>query len=103
MAAFDTTRPMSNASGVGSFTKFVASAFGAVAAWNDNRVTRNALAKLTDRNWTISVCAARTSTKLKFFTNSIHNQAAQDRLRGFSIGSTRFEASKIGASNQGQR
>lgn len=59
MAAFDTTRPMSNASGVGSFTKFVASAFGAVAAWNDNRVTRNALAKLTDRELDdIGLCRA---------------------------------------------
>jgi uncharacterized protein YjiS (DUF1127 family) len=49
MAAFDTSRPMSSAAGVGSFTKFLASAFGAIANWNDQRVTRNALSKLTNR------------------------------------------------------
>ena len=49
MAAFDTSRPMSSAAGVGSFTKALASTFGAIANWNDQRVTRNALNKLTDR------------------------------------------------------
>ncbi|WP_420861118.1 DUF1127 domain-containing protein [Algirhabdus cladophorae] len=49
MAAFDTSRPMTNAAGVGSFSKFIASTVGAVAAWNDRRVTRNALDKLSDR------------------------------------------------------
>lgn len=59
MAAFDTSRPMAHAAGVGSFTKFIANAFGAVASWNDDRVTRNALSKLTDRELDdIGLCRA---------------------------------------------
>ena len=48
MAAIDTTRP---AAGLfaGSVTAFFARVFGAVAAWNDARVTRNALSKLSAR------------------------------------------------------
>lgn len=50
MAAFDTTRPAYGAAPVaghffGVFSKLVAQ----VVAWNDARVTRNALSALTDR------------------------------------------------------
>lgn len=48
MAAFDTTRPTAILS-AGSFTNFVASAFGAFAEWNDARTTRNSLGKLSAR------------------------------------------------------
>ena len=49
MASFDTTRPMADGHSFGErlsslFTGFV----GALAAWNDARVTRNALSKLSD-------------------------------------------------------
>ena len=50
MAAFDTTR---TAYGTDSFVSRIGSLFasmtGTVAAWNDARVTRNALAQLSDR------------------------------------------------------
>jgi len=49
MAAFDTSRPMSSAAGVGSITKVLASVYGAIANWNDNRMTQKTLSKLTDR------------------------------------------------------
>ena len=45
MASFDTSRPVAGLS-VGNF--FV-SMFSTVAAWNDARVTRNSLSKLTAR------------------------------------------------------
>lgn len=50
MAAIETTRPahVGTLTG-GRLSKFVASLLGAYAAWNDARVTRNALAKLSDR------------------------------------------------------
>lgn len=47
MAAFDMTRP--SAATNGGFFKPVLSAFAAVAAWNDARVTRNALSGLSNR------------------------------------------------------
>jgi len=45
MTTIDTIRPM-NVSRIGNF---IASAFNALVSWNDARVTRNALSKLTDR------------------------------------------------------
>ena len=50
MAAVQTTRPAP----FGAITtyraiQFASTAFGSVVAWNDARVTRNALGKLTDR------------------------------------------------------
>ena len=48
MAAFDTTRPAVGLS-AGRFSGFLVNVFGAVAAWNDERVTRNTLSKLTNR------------------------------------------------------
>ena len=50
MAAFDTTRPAyGSVMTVSRISSFVASVFGNVVAWNDARVTRNALASLSDR------------------------------------------------------
>ena len=48
MAAFETSRPASGLFG-GRLSALVASVADAVIAWNDLRVTRRALAKLTDR------------------------------------------------------
>lgn len=48
MAAFDTTRPAAGVSAA-SISAFVARTVGAVAAWNDARVTRKALSKLSAR------------------------------------------------------
>lgn len=48
MAAFDTTRPASGLS-AGTITSVFMSAFSAIAAWNDARVTRNSLSKLSAR------------------------------------------------------
>ena len=48
MAAFDTTRPASGLS-AGRISAVFANAFSAVAAWNDARITRNSLSKLTAR------------------------------------------------------
>ena len=50
MAAYETTRtaPFGAISTYRLIT-FVRGAFATVAAWNDTRVTRNALAKLSDR------------------------------------------------------
>lgn len=50
MAAVETTRPAP----FGAITTYRAinglwNAFGALAAWNDARITRNALGKLSDR------------------------------------------------------
>ena len=50
MAAFDTTRPAYGAAPVaGQIKGFVANLVAQVVAWNDARVTRNALSSLTDR------------------------------------------------------
>lgn len=48
MAAFDATRPTAVLS-AGRITHFVSSAFGTVATWNDARITRKTLSKLTAR------------------------------------------------------
>ncbi len=50
MAAFDTTRPAyGSSSAVSSFFGFFSGIVASVAAWNDARVTRNALSALSDR------------------------------------------------------
>lgn len=48
MAAFDTTRPTTGHS-AGQMTSIFASAFATIANWNDARITRNTLSKLTTR------------------------------------------------------
>ena len=48
MASFDTTRPVAGHS-AGKITSFFVNMFGAFAAWNDARITRNSLSKLTAR------------------------------------------------------
>ncbi len=48
MAAFDTSRPASGLS-AGNVATFFINMFGAVAAWNDARITRKSLSKLTAR------------------------------------------------------
>lgn len=48
MAAFETSRPAQGLFG-GRLANLVSSLFGTFAAWNDARVTRNALARLSDR------------------------------------------------------
>lgn len=48
MATFETTRPAQGFFG-GRLSTLVVSLVAAVAAWNDARVTRNALSKLSDR------------------------------------------------------
>lgn len=48
MAFFDTTRPVAGLS-AGKVSAFVASIVSAVAAWNDARITRNSLSKLSAR------------------------------------------------------
>ncbi|MGC1496798.1 MAG: DUF1127 domain-containing protein [Sulfitobacter sp.] len=50
MAAFDTTRPAyGSVLAVSRISSFFANTIANVVAWNDARVTRNALATLTDR------------------------------------------------------
>lgn len=49
MAAFDTTSPLANGTAFGRLSHFIVTAVAAVAAWNDARVTRASLSKLTDR------------------------------------------------------
>lgn len=50
MAAFDTTRTTYGSQGfAGRIGAFAANLVAAVVAWNDARVTRNALAGLSDR------------------------------------------------------
>lgn len=50
MAAFDTTRPMAAApASAGGLMKRILDVFGTFAAWNDTRVTRKSLSKLTAR------------------------------------------------------
>lgn len=46
MAAIETTRPIAGGLLLGGRINRI---FAALAAWNDMRVTRNALSKLTDR------------------------------------------------------
>ena len=48
MAAFDTIRPVAVFGG-GYITKKIANLVAFVHAWNETRITRNALSKLTDR------------------------------------------------------
>ncbi len=50
MAAFDTTRTTYGSTGLfGRIGSLFTAAFGTVVAWNDARVTRNALQSLSDR------------------------------------------------------
>lgn len=50
MAAFDTNRPVYGSSiAVSGFFSVFARALGTVVAWNNARITRNALSSLTDR------------------------------------------------------
>ncbi len=50
MAAFDTTRPAyGSVLAVSRISSFIANTIANVVTWNDARVTRNALATLTDR------------------------------------------------------
>jgi len=50
MAAFDTTRPAYGAAPVaGQFKGFVSALIANIIAWNDARMTRNALNGLTNR------------------------------------------------------
>lgn len=50
MATFDTTRTTYGSATVASrFSTFINSAVSSVVAWNDARVTRKALASLSDR------------------------------------------------------
>ena len=46
MATYDNTRPMADGHLFGVRLNKI---FGAIAAWNDARVTRNALSRLSDR------------------------------------------------------
>lgn len=48
MAAFDTTRPAAGLS-ASNISGFFVRAFGAFAAWNDARVTRRELSRLSAR------------------------------------------------------
>lgn len=48
MAAFDTTRPVAVLS-AGRFLRSMQDLIGALATWNDARLTRKALSKLTAR------------------------------------------------------
>lgn len=50
MAAYQTTRPAPfGAISTFHFVQFVGNVFNALTTWNDARVTRNALGKLSDR------------------------------------------------------
>ena len=49
MAAFEVNRAPSFAATRGLVSTFYASTIGAVAAWNDKRMTRNDLSKLSNR------------------------------------------------------
>ena len=64
MAALDTTRPAGTvASAGGRITGFVSALVAAVAAWNDARMTRNALSRLSDRELDdIGLCRADIET-----------------------------------------
>ena len=47
MALFDATRPFTSAAAQGGVTRLLSSVVGAIAAWNDARVTHKALSKLS--------------------------------------------------------
>jgi uncharacterized protein YjiS (DUF1127 family) len=49
MAAFETTRPVMGSTLGGRLSNLVSFIIAAYSDWNDARVTRNALAKLSDR------------------------------------------------------
>lgn len=50
MAAFDTTRPLAASPAfAGGLKKRIYDVYGVFAAWNDERVTRKSLSKLTAR------------------------------------------------------
>ena len=49
MAAFDTVRPHAVAGSAGRIGSIFVAAFSMFASWNDARLTRKALAALTDR------------------------------------------------------
>ena len=50
MAAFETTRPAPfGAISIFRLVTFIGDTYATVAAWNDARVTRNTLGKLSDR------------------------------------------------------
>lgn len=49
MAAFDAPRPLAHVTSGAGITHHVSAAFGALAAWNDARVTRKALGQLSAR------------------------------------------------------
>jgi uncharacterized protein YjiS (DUF1127 family) len=48
MAALDTTRPTATLT-AGRMTNMIANMFGAVASWNDARITRKSLSQLSLR------------------------------------------------------
>jgi len=48
MAAFDTTRPVAGLA-TGRASGFFLNLFSMIAAWNDARITRNSLSKLSAR------------------------------------------------------
>lgn len=60
MAAIDTTRPAGTvATAGGRITRMFTALVAAIAAWNDARVTRNALSRLSDRELDdIGLCRA---------------------------------------------
>ena len=50
MAAFETTRVLNDSRTLGAvLSRFYAAFSASIVSWNDARVTRNALAKLSDR------------------------------------------------------
>ena len=49
MAAFETSRPVQGTQFGGRLSNLVSSIVATLRDWNDARVTRNALAKLSDR------------------------------------------------------
>ncbi len=49
VSALDTPRSRSGTTFGGQISGLVASAFGAVSAWNDARITRKSLSRLSDR------------------------------------------------------
>ncbi|KUF09241.1 DUF1127 domain-containing protein [Pseudoponticoccus marisrubri] len=49
MAAFDTTRPFAATGSAARIGSIFTLAVGGFAAWNDERVTRKSLSKLSDR------------------------------------------------------
>lgn len=49
MASYDHTRPVAGTAAFGGLFSAFTTAIAAIAAWNDARVTRHALDKLSDR------------------------------------------------------